>query len=295
MNAEVNEYAQAPSTPGLVEEPNLSSVQEALACDDHLESEDRNSTELVATVRTENAFSKSQFHHADKNGVDWSLGNDSNHDTVECMPPEENGYHSRDLEIKQAKLQGDSQAELVKPIPSVSEFSDGTLGTLDGTNRVENIQNGVVSNDESSMPSIDRTDGEFVDSITVRLDETVVISDLEHPGQKTCPNSTCLPVTEGYVEDDQASLEPKINSDVEVADDVEKSCFPDKAGVSVRAADVDPEALNDPAVQEEMPSVHTHVLRPCSSHLSQHDTSSLGGDISTFLPNLLSEIVTNSL
>ncbi|KAI8032919.1 hypothetical protein LOK49_LG01G02689 [Camellia lanceoleosa] len=31
------EYAQAPCTPGLMEEPNLSKVQEASACDDHLE------------------------------------------------------------------------------------------------------------------------------------------------------------------------------------------------------------------------------------------------------------------
>ncbi|KAJ0018415.1 hypothetical protein Pint_11705 [Pistacia integerrima] len=54
VHAESVEYAEAPSTPGLVQEPNLPCVQEALACDDHLESEDRNSNELVATVSTMN-------------------------------------------------------------------------------------------------------------------------------------------------------------------------------------------------------------------------------------------------
>ncbi|XP_031273209.1 uncharacterized protein LOC116131682 [Pistacia vera] len=67
VHAESVEYAEAPSTPGLVQEPNLPCVQEALACDDHLESEDRNSNELVAT---------------------------------------ENGHHVRDLEVKQAKPLG---------------------------------------------------------------------------------------------------------------------------------------------------------------------------------------------
>ncbi|XP_031254712.1 sister chromatid cohesion 1 protein 4-like isoform X3 [Pistacia vera] len=67
VHAESVEYAKAPSTPGLVQEPNLPCVQEALACDDHLESEDRNSNELVAA---------------------------------------ENGHHVRDLEVKQAKPLG---------------------------------------------------------------------------------------------------------------------------------------------------------------------------------------------
>ncbi|KAL7109564.1 hypothetical protein ACP275_06G182800 [Erythranthe tilingii] len=37
--ADLMEYAQAPSTPGLVEEPNLSNIKEVSACDDHMELE----------------------------------------------------------------------------------------------------------------------------------------------------------------------------------------------------------------------------------------------------------------
>ena len=36
-NTDFIEYAHAPSTPGLVEEPNLSKTQEVSACDDQLE------------------------------------------------------------------------------------------------------------------------------------------------------------------------------------------------------------------------------------------------------------------
>ncbi|XP_031254710.1 uncharacterized protein LOC116112737 isoform X1 [Pistacia vera] len=96
VHAESVEYAKAPSTPGLVQEPNLPCVQEALACDDHLESEDRNSNELVAAVSTMNPLSK----------LDWSLQNNSNCDIVQCTLPQENGHHVRDLEVKQAKPLG---------------------------------------------------------------------------------------------------------------------------------------------------------------------------------------------
>lgn len=41
------DYAQAPSTPGLMEEPNVFSVKEGLVCEDHLEPEDQNLSECV--------------------------------------------------------------------------------------------------------------------------------------------------------------------------------------------------------------------------------------------------------
>lgn len=107
------EYAQAPSTPGLVEEPNLSSVQEALACDDHLEPEDHNLTELVAKENLENASSVSSLHYGDKVATDWTLLNDTNHDAVLSMPADENGYLLGEQKIKQAKPQGDSPSVAV--------------------------------------------------------------------------------------------------------------------------------------------------------------------------------------
>ncbi|KVI09570.1 Rad21/Rec8-like protein, N-terminal, partial [Cynara cardunculus var. scolymus] len=51
------EYAQAPCTPGLWEEPNLSNIQETSACDDHHEPENHSLTDAVKE-NLENASSK---------------------------------------------------------------------------------------------------------------------------------------------------------------------------------------------------------------------------------------------
>lgn len=52
------EYAQAPCTPGLWEEPNLSNIQETSACDDHHEPENHSLTESAVKENLENASSK---------------------------------------------------------------------------------------------------------------------------------------------------------------------------------------------------------------------------------------------
>ncbi|KAI3793600.1 hypothetical protein L1987_36220 [Smallanthus sonchifolius] len=50
------DYAQAPCTPGLWEEPNLSNVQETSACDDHQEPENHAITESTVKENLENVF-----------------------------------------------------------------------------------------------------------------------------------------------------------------------------------------------------------------------------------------------
>ena len=112
-SADVVDYAQAPSTPGLVEEPNLSSVQEALASDDHLEPEDHNLTELAAKENLENASSVSSLHYEDSVAADWSLLNDTNHDAALSIPADENGCILSEQKIKQAKPPGDSPSVAV--------------------------------------------------------------------------------------------------------------------------------------------------------------------------------------
>lgn len=112
-STDVMEYAQAPSTPGLVEEPNLSSVQEALASDDHLEHEDHNLTELAAKENLENPSGVSSLHYGDSVAADWNLLNDTNHDAALSIPAEENGYILSEQKIKQAKSPGDSPSVAV--------------------------------------------------------------------------------------------------------------------------------------------------------------------------------------
>ncbi|KAL5773806.1 hypothetical protein ACOSQ2_013730 [Xanthoceras sorbifolium] len=234
MNAGFAEYAEAPSTPGLVEQPNMSNAQEALVSDDHLES-DHNSNELVAAESTKAAL-------------------------------KENGYR------------GDS----IIPMPLVSDCSEGTLGALECSERMESTHN-------VSMPS--------VESQGVRLDETAaspscsqVTSDAEDPNRKTEPGSTDVHVSEGYLVDDQASIKTRIHND-QIVDNVGES----GSGVPVGEGQAcqeheDPETLSSKVVQKEMPSLDTFGLKPCSSHLGQPDVSSPGHE-NSMTPNFQPEEV----
>lgn len=90
------EYAQAPCTPGLMEEPNLSKIQDTSACDDHMEIDNHTTSELSVKENLENSYSKSEIiQHEIQNTVKLPL---SNPDTV---PPEKNGYRSDGLESPQ--------------------------------------------------------------------------------------------------------------------------------------------------------------------------------------------------
>ncbi|KAJ0081513.1 hypothetical protein Patl1_11924 [Pistacia atlantica] len=288
VHAESVEYAEAPSTPGLVQEPNLSCVQEALACDDHLESEDRNSNELVATVSTINPLSKLDLHHADGNAMDWSLQNNSNCDIVQCTLPQENGHHVRDLEVKQAKPLGNS----VNSMPMISECSEGTIGALDGSDRIKNMQNAGVSGNVPNMLSVEQR---------VRSDETAaspscshVTSDAQELSHRTCPDSNNELVSEGDLMDCQDVIRTKIQSDAEIADSVPGSAslvIVDAEGHAGQESN-DPMTSNKPGDHEEMPSSGTNVLKPCSSHPSQPDMSSPGyGHDNAMATNLQSEDV----
>jgi len=283
----------------LLGEPDLASVQEALACDDHMES-DHNLTELVAG---ENGCRKSDLHPGDKSTVNFSLGNVLNHNSVE-----ENGFIQGNLDVKQVKPQGllppsADPTEQTKRIRLVSECSDGIIGVLDGPDRAEDIHNGVVIDNEPSTPFVHQTDVECVESAGVRLDETVaspscshVTSDFEDPGRKTFSSGTSALESKGYLEDDQASPKPEILNDVDITNDVGRSCSPSKASVSNSVCPSEsperPEVVNVEALvcqepkesetlnavsHEVMPPNQLHVLRACNSHLNQPDMSSLRG------------------
>ncbi|KAF5454947.1 hypothetical protein F2P56_024575 [Juglans regia] len=254
-DTEMLEYAQAPSTPGLLEEPDLSNVQEALACDDHMESEDRNLMGLVAGESTVNAGQRFDHHPGDNNTANLSSWNEFNPNTVE-----ENGSIQGDLEIKQVKPQGfvpptlsimectaddnclsnslpsSNPADQTKPICPVSECSDGTIGMLNGLDRAEDIHNGVVIDNEPSTPFVHQTD---MKSACARVDETVaspgcshVTCDFEDPVRRTFSSSTGALESKGYLEDDQASSRPEILNDVEIDNDLGVLCSHNKASVS---------------------------------------------------------------
>ncbi|XWS57225.1 hypothetical protein CRYUN_Cryun09bG0155900 [Craigia yunnanensis] len=213
-NSEFVKYNQDPGTPGLVEVSKLSGVHEALAGGDHVEPEHHNLTELDNSECVENASNKSNPLHGDNSPVDQSLQNDINHDAIVSVPPE-NGCHIGDMEKEQTKPQGNYLHDAV----SVEYTSAvGTIRGSGGLDRVEDVHNGV-------MHSMERTDGECAESPSC----SNVTFDLEDPAQRTCSSSTCVPTSEGYLENDQASHKSEIGNDAETTDNLEESCSHAKA------------------------------------------------------------------
>ncbi|XP_024047716.1 sister chromatid cohesion 1 protein 4 isoform X3 [Citrus clementina] len=269
LDAEPIEYAEAPSTPGLVQEPNLSSGQKALASYDHFESEDQNSNELMATESRVNDLSNSDCHNGDGHTADWPLHKDSNHDTVQCMLPEENGYHVRDAAVKQAESLGES----VKSMPFVPDGSEGTINPLDGSKRFKNLQNvPCMLSGESQQVNSDKT--------AASLNCTNVTCDMQDLNPETCLGSTDMPVSEDCLADYQASNKKKSHNDAEVSDNAAGS-----GSLVVVDADIhacldakDPKTSNNDVAHEETASVSINVLKPCSYHVSEPHMSSPGHD-----------------
>ncbi|KAL6586860.1 hypothetical protein OROMI_001848 [Orobanche minor] len=112
--ADLMDYAQAPRTPGLVEEPNLLNAKSASACDDHMEIE----YQLMESTVRENG---NNVPYEDKQEVDWCFQNDTISNGVPHGQHEENGHLSSGLVIKVSELQGESP---IKAIIPPSEFTD---------------------------------------------------------------------------------------------------------------------------------------------------------------------------
>ncbi|XP_059665649.1 sister chromatid cohesion 1 protein 4-like [Cornus florida] len=255
-------YAQAPCTPGLLEEPNLSNIQEASAYDDHLESEDHNMTEFAAKENLESATSKVDFSNGNKNAVDESHSH-MNPEFVLLMPAEENGCLSDGQEVGQLNLPEDfpptsvniehvssedpqsallSSSIIDRVISPVSEFSDKIIPVTDAANRVQDLQNGVANSNDSVIHSIDGAHLDCLEPQGVRLGEIeaspcpsdeahVMMDSCSNPGsgnensmEKSSLISTCQPVPEEVMlETDQALLRPAVSKNLEVAGNVEKS------------------------------------------------------------------------
>ncbi|KAF2286391.1 hypothetical protein GH714_016665 [Hevea brasiliensis] len=136
-NLEGIDYAQAPSTPGLMGEPDVSSVKEDL-------------------------------HHSD-DAMDLSLGDHLNHDSGVCLAAGERSLPSGDLEVNQTGLKRDllSTSVTTEHVPG-----DGNVGVLDRLDEVEDANKVVSCNNEETVPSIDQINAECEESVGVRLQET---------------------------------------------------------------------------------------------------------------------------
>ncbi|KAF2292040.1 hypothetical protein GH714_000290 [Hevea brasiliensis] len=168
-NLEGVDYAQAPSTPGLMEEPNVSSVKEGLVSDDHLEPEDQNLREFVQIEGFENASSKSDLHHRD-DAMDSALGAHLNHYSIVCAPAEGSSRPYVELEVNQTRVEGDL---LSTSVTTEHDPADGTVDVLDGLDKVEDANKVVSCNNEEYVPSIDQINGEYDESLGVSAQKSV--------------------------------------------------------------------------------------------------------------------------
>lgn len=286
-HVDMMEYAQAPCTPGLVEEPNLSNVQETSACDDHMESEDNILSECPVKENLESISCKSNPNQGNEHRTDWSLPNNRNSDAAGPLTCEENGYHSSDLNIKQGQS---THAEVsiehalvddgtgasgisLDPTKEITvtcqepESTDNVVAASDNPNKREE-QNGILTVDGVGGPSNEsnkdhgRCNG--IISKGSAQDNSCLSSPSQHLGNST------------HIQEE--------STDVEVAGNFEKLYSPGVGlGLDGKPKDQMPQEslgsdIPNQAVHDEMLSAQAHYLKPCYTTFSQPDSLVAGGD-----------------
>ncbi|XP_050204858.1 sister chromatid cohesion 1 protein 4 [Mercurialis annua] len=246
-NLEVIDYAQAPSTPGLVEEPNVSSFKERLVCNDHLELEEHLVRELGGMEISENAPSKSDYNG---NGVmDLSLADHLNHDTSVCTPVEE--HSCLDGKINLEVLGG----ELFSTVKS-TELSpaDEAVRTLDESHKVEDKDKVTSCNNE-------QTAMDLTGRINRDWEEDFEENDVEFASK----------IEESFCDGEAVVSTPIHSSDLPSAlESVSVKC-------QDRLVNEDTETLNGHDNNEPTASTYIGALRPCNSHMGHPDT--LSGEV----------------
>lgn len=235
-----------------------------MACNDHLDLEYNNVSSLPVMDSTENACSELSPRCEDDNTVNLS----------------ENGYNLGDMEMKQAMPHVHEQ---IKPVSPVLECSNGTVGALDFSDRVEDIHNGIVINNEPTMLVIEKKDEQFVEPAGLGLDETVaspscsqVTSELEDPARKISSSGTCLLEPEDYLEDQQTCLKCEIQNDIAIANNMGEAYTPNIV-----------DSFNPVALE----TAQICVLQACNSYPSHHNMPSPADKNSEIPCNVSSEVV----
>ncbi|KAI3459095.1 hypothetical protein Pfo_015758 [Paulownia fortunei] len=298
--ADHTDYAQAPRTPGLVEEPNLSNVQDASACDDHLESEYH---VMESTVRDTN-----DVPYEDKQEVDWCSRDDTISDAVPQGPPEEYGSLSGGLEIKESQPQGESPIEanvefvLLKESSSVSEPSTHLLGQVEAIKPASDFTDNIikasdVAHQEDSPTEAVKEDKTYLLSVDETCDNNQGPNEIgleKSASEISALASTCQQVPEGVSAKDLAPLGVEVPGIVGDTSNLEKSChdgselapenqvgsFLETPEIQACHETTDSSALNLDAHDKEAAS-ETLVLSPCNSILEHPDVTKPGCSMST--------------
>ncbi|KAL0452241.1 UNVERIFIED_CONTAM: Sister chromatid cohesion 1 protein 4 [Sesamum latifolium] len=291
-HADLMDYAQAPCTPGLVEEPNISNVQEVSACDDPLESE----YHLVESTMIEDVKNNT---YEDKQEVNWCSHDNTYSGAIPLVLAEENGNQAGDLDVKFSEPQQGSPIEANKECASLDESASGSKPTSDLLGQVnpvntpselvdkiieasdvpcpEDLQNGAANKDKDSSFAVEKPCDDDPGPYDIGLEK----SSSEISGL----TGACHRVSEGVSAKDQGSHGVEAPGNVEVATNQEKSCAnvsdlaSENQDVSLRQEPetqtghepTDSSSLNLD-VHEKVVSNETMFLRPCNSDIEQPDT-----------------------
>ncbi|XP_038890977.1 sister chromatid cohesion 1 protein 4 isoform X2 [Benincasa hispida] len=281
---EAFEMVQDPtSTTGQVDECNLSNVQD---CDVSLKMEDHG-TDLEAVGTENNESRKSDIYGGTTDVLDWSSPNDLDYDTTRSILPEENGHLSSDPENKDGKLEQFS-------LPSGETMEKIKGDALGGSSTGEEMNNGVVINNEPEMTFLDHVDAEYdrsrstLDATAMSPSRSGVTPDLEDLGHKVPSDGTYALASEGVLIGDQLTLKPMDNlvevlSPGKVAPD---TTYQEESPGRPEVIDAESKEFQEPKDTEtqnsfngeEITSIEKSLLQPCNSHAIEPDRSSLEGE-----------------
>ncbi|XP_028790285.1 sister chromatid cohesion 1 protein 4 isoform X2 [Neltuma alba] len=274
---EASEYAQGPSTPGL-EEPNLAPVINEVDYHNSTDFVSMKSTQEVSTMQDEAAID-----HSVQDNVKNGNVLDFHHEKTDC-------------------LLGDCERENCPSL--VPEYRDRTFGASAVPEKVEDLHDGVVINNEPVVSSLDQT---VIDAVSrgINVSETVaspscshITSDQEDP---SCKLLSHLVVSKGseldsHLKDKHVLSKHETLTDIEIANsEGESAPFGEakaSSAVHILGSPEGPEVVDveSQASQElKEADASNHVahgavqpdelhLRPCTSHLGQTDVLSIGGD-----------------
>ncbi|KAI9077996.1 hypothetical protein K1719_040125 [Acacia pycnantha] len=253
---EASEYAQGPPTPGL-EEPYLAQVVN--------EADYHNSTDFVSMKSSQEEVA---IDHSMQDNVKNGSVLDFHHEETDC-------------------LLGDCERENGPSF--VPEYTDGTISASAVPEKVEDLHDGVVINNEPVVTYPDQT---VIDAVSrgANVSETVaspscshVTSDQEDPSYKLLSH---LDVSKSEGESAPVG-EAKASSAVHLLGSPGR---PEVVDVEAQASQElkEAEALNHVAHEAVHPD-ELH-LRSCTSHLGHTDVSSIGGDWQTTKQSVGKEI-----
>ncbi|XP_074332143.1 sister chromatid cohesion 1 protein 4-like [Apium graveolens] len=226
------EYDQAPCTPGLLEEPNLSNIQETSACDDHLEFEHQNSTEFAVKENMKNASSNSNLYL-----VNGSLCSGVGPVPVHPNSDKDNSFLANGLESGQItrELSTVESVLLAKPdsISIISPASANQVGEIsmnnDSFDKIcmapsipngdKDMQNGTISNNKPHISFDDKTSEDRLDIQGVGPGEI---------NTSTCDlNNTSQSVSEDALKSNGTSYHTELSNNVDIAGDLVQSSLHD--------------------------------------------------------------------